>query len=197
MINISYICIKYANNMIGIYKITSPSGRIYIGQSVDIERRFKRYNILRCKGQIRLFNSLFKYGVESHTFEIIEECDIELLNERERYYQDLYDVLSDKGLNCRLTQVNDKSGKVCDETRLKMSLNNSGHMKGRKLSDKTRYKIKINSVRSKKVICTETGKIWNSAKDCYNELNFNIKYRTFINYLSGKIKNKTTIQWYN
>lgn len=24
--------------MIGIYKITSPSGRIYIGQSVDINR---------------------------------------------------------------------------------------------------------------------------------------------------------------
>lgn len=36
MINISYICIKYTNNMIGIYKITSPSGRIYILDKVLI-----------------------------------------------------------------------------------------------------------------------------------------------------------------
>lgn len=27
----------------GIYKITSPSGRVYVGQSVDIERRFAEY----------------------------------------------------------------------------------------------------------------------------------------------------------
>lgn len=29
--------------MIGIYKITSPSNRIYIGQSIDIEARWKSY----------------------------------------------------------------------------------------------------------------------------------------------------------
>ena len=29
--------------MIGIYKITSPSGKVYIGQSIDIERRWKKY----------------------------------------------------------------------------------------------------------------------------------------------------------
>ena len=183
--------------MIGIYKITNPNNRIYIGQSVDIERRFKRYGDLRCKGQIRLYNSFIKHSVENHVFEIIEECDVKDLNKRERYYQDLYDVLSDKGLNCRLTQINDRSGKVCDETKIKMSLNNSEHMKGRKLSNETKNRIKMNSARSKKVICKKTGKIWNSAKDCYNELNLNIKYRTFINYLSGKITNKTNIQWYN
>ena len=27
----------------GIYKITSPKGRIYIGQAVDLKRRFKEY----------------------------------------------------------------------------------------------------------------------------------------------------------
>jgi hypothetical protein len=30
----------------GIYKITSPSGKVYIGQSVDIKRRFTTYKIL-------------------------------------------------------------------------------------------------------------------------------------------------------
>jgi hypothetical protein len=32
---------------IGIYKITSPTKRVYIGQSVNIERRFNTYEKLR------------------------------------------------------------------------------------------------------------------------------------------------------
>lgn len=35
--------------MIGIYKITSPTGKIYIGQSKNIPDRIKRYKGLRCK----------------------------------------------------------------------------------------------------------------------------------------------------
>ena len=30
--------------MIGIYKITSPSGKVYIGQSINIEERWYKYN---------------------------------------------------------------------------------------------------------------------------------------------------------
>ena len=38
--------------LIGIYKITSPSNKIYIGQSLDIDRRFKTYkNINKVKRQ--------------------------------------------------------------------------------------------------------------------------------------------------
>ena len=48
--------------MIGIYKITSPSGKIYIGQSKDIEKRFKAYKNLKCKGQPYIYRSLLKYG---------------------------------------------------------------------------------------------------------------------------------------
>lgn len=93
--------------MTGIYKITSPKNKIYIGQSIDIERRFKNYkSISQTKGQIMLHNSFKKYGVNNHIFEIVEECNIELLNERERYYQDFYNVLND-GLNCILTNTKD------------------------------------------------------------------------------------------
>ena len=60
--------------MVGIYKITSPSGRVYIGQSVNIEKRFLSYSkLLRCKTQIKLFRSFLKYGVINHIFETIEE----------------------------------------------------------------------------------------------------------------------------
>jgi len=66
--------------MIGIYKITNPKGAVYIGQSKNIDNRWKDYFKLRCKKQQRIFNSLNKYGVDNHTFEVIEECDkIELL----------------------------------------------------------------------------------------------------------------------
>jgi len=89
--------------MVGIYKITSPSGKIYIGQSVNIKERLRKYKKLNCKRQIYLYNSFVKYGVENHIFEIIEECSLEQLNEREIYWGNKFNVLDyNKGLNCKL-----------------------------------------------------------------------------------------------
>jgi group I intron endonuclease len=95
------------SNKSGIYKITSPSGKIYIGETVNFEKRFKRYESLQCKNQFKLYNSFMKYGVNNHIFEIIEECDFNDLKCRERYYQDKYDVLSDNGMNLKLTSCAD------------------------------------------------------------------------------------------
>ncbi len=126
------------NNMIGIYKIISPKNRIYIGQSININQRFTSYNnINQNLSHIRLKNSFIKYGVENHIFEIIEECNIEQLNERERYWQDYYNVLSKNGLNCRLTTTNNKSGCLSKEIKDKIS---KAHI-GKKLSQKTKDKI--------------------------------------------------------
>lgn len=57
-------------NNIGIYKITSPSGKLYIGQSINIKRRFNYYKGLHCKKQIKLYNSLLKHGFENHKCEV-------------------------------------------------------------------------------------------------------------------------------
>ena len=93
--------------MVGIYKITNPNNKVYIGQSVDIKKRFKQYSSLsQTKLQKRLHYSFKKYEIKNHKFEIIEECSIELLNERERYWQDYYNVL-ENGLNCILTNTKD------------------------------------------------------------------------------------------
>lgn len=108
--------------MIGIYKVTNPKGKIYIGQSIDIENRICEYtNIRNCKNQLKLYNSLNKYHPNNHIFEILEECNEDELNERERYYQDYYNVLSVNGLNCRLTASSDKSGKNSLESNKKRS----------------------------------------------------------------------------
>lgn len=112
----------------GIYKITSPTKRIYIGQTVDIYHRFLTYQRMYVKneGQTKLHRSFKKHGVENHIFEIIEECSEEELNCRERYWQDFYDVLNG-GLNCRLTKTDERSGKVSEETLLKMSEASKGN----------------------------------------------------------------------
>ena len=103
--------------MTGIYKIKNPNNKIYVGQSIDIEFRFNSYRKMNnCKNQIALKRSFEKYGVENHIFEVIEECDVLSLNERERYWQDFYNVIDSNGLNCKLTSTFDKSGKLSDET---------------------------------------------------------------------------------
>lgn len=100
----------------GIYKITSPSNKIYIGQTVDFIKRKSHYKNLKIKSQIRLYNSINKYGWDRHVIEIIEKCSLGSLNERERYWQEFYNVLdSAKGLNCKYTVTNDKSGKHSEE----------------------------------------------------------------------------------
>ena len=108
--------------MIGIYKITSPTKKVYIGQSINIEKRFIFYKRLDCKRQLALYNSLVKHGVEKHKFEILCECEIHELNDKERYYQDVFECIGKNGLNCILTKSSDRSGFFSQETRLKMSI---------------------------------------------------------------------------
>jgi hypothetical protein len=77
--------------IIGIYKITSPSNKIYIGQSLNIERRFKHYsNLNGIKKQPKIYYSIKKHGLENHVFEIVEECNIDELNDREEYWIKFY-----------------------------------------------------------------------------------------------------------
>jgi len=108
--------------MIGIYKITNPTGKIYIGQSTNLKKREDDYVKLRCDKQPKLYNSLKKYGWEQHKFEVIEKCSLEQLNEREIYWGLYYDVLEENGLNLRLGDAN---GLCSEETKKKIGTTNS------------------------------------------------------------------------
>lgn len=104
----------------GIYKITSPSGSIYIGQSKNCYRRRYRYSKEDCKKQSRLYNSIKKYGWENHSFEIIHLCNEKRLTEWENFYIDKFDSFNtDKGLNLIRGGVSgERSSETKDKNRL-------------------------------------------------------------------------------
>lgn len=139
----------------GIYKITNPKGKIYIGQSIDIEKRKFLYSKLYCKTQTHLYNSLNKYGWENHVFEIIEQCDEFLLLEREIYWKLYYLKSVENNFSKVLfTQINDgKGGSRSEEIKKKIGLSNSKPKpegfgekvkeihKGKKRSQQTKLKM--------------------------------------------------------
>ena len=191
--------------MIGIYKITSPSNKIYIGQSKDIERRFQQYQSNSCRTQIRLVHSFNKYGIDNHIFEILEECEKSELNIKERYYQDYYDVIGKQGLNCMLTNTDSLPRVFSEETRLKLTKAKTGvnfsqetkdkiskiH-KGKKHSPERILKHQQHNInRSIPIICTITKEIWYSLRKCAKDNN--VTKSTLNNYLNNKTENKTTL----
>lgn len=73
--------------MVGIYIITNKiDGKRYIGQSIDIFRRFQEHRCVSHETNVHLKRALQKYGKENFTYEILEECEESELNEKEIYY---------------------------------------------------------------------------------------------------------------
>ena len=78
----------------GIYCIENRlNHKKYIGQSIDISRRWmqhKQQNMIA--RDTFLYNAIKKYGIESFDFYILEECNEEILNEREMFWIEYYDT---------------------------------------------------------------------------------------------------------
>lgn len=88
----------------GIYKITGPDGRIYIGKSTDIKSRWQQH----CKSAFHtgtiswaaIHDEMEKVGIDQFTFEVVERTPKENLTDREKFWIRFYD--SDKtGFNMR------------------------------------------------------------------------------------------------
>lgn len=79
----------------GIYKITNQiNGKCYIGQSIDIEKRWKQHKLQsswRKQKEKILYKAFTKYGLNNFIFEIIEECQRKDLDKREIYWIKKFD----------------------------------------------------------------------------------------------------------
>ena len=79
----------------GIYKITNQvTKECYIGQSVDISKRWKDH--AKCGLGIdtpagnKLYKAMQTYGIWNFSWEVLEQCSKDLLDEKEKYYIELY-----------------------------------------------------------------------------------------------------------
>ena len=145
--------------MIGIYKITNLiNGYCYIGQSVDINRRFTEHKNLNKKGSMLLHRAFKKYGLCNFRFEVVEECPVDELDEKEVFYiskmKPEYNI-ADGGQGASGHHVSDEIKKILsdhakrqwenmsDEEKNKRIVNN---LKGPKLhhivSSETRLKLR-------------------------------------------------------
>ena len=84
-----------AKTITGIYKITNQkNGLCYIGQSVDVAKRWKDH--AKCGLGIdtpagkKLYKDMQAFGLCNFSWELLEACDKDSLNEKEKFYIDLY-----------------------------------------------------------------------------------------------------------
>lgn len=96
--------------MIGIYKITNQvNGKSYIGQSINIQQRWKQHRTNAMVRDETLYKAFQKYGIEHFSFEIIEECSEQLLDDREQYYISYYNTYNNGYNMTRGGQLNKKT----------------------------------------------------------------------------------------
>ena len=79
----------------GIYKITNKTNKLcYIGQAKKIRERWREH--MKCGLGIdtpannKLYQAMYKEGIDNFTFEMLEECAAADLNEKEAFYINLY-----------------------------------------------------------------------------------------------------------
>lgn len=145
----------------GIYKFENKiNHHCYIGQSVNIEQRYKDH-LNRAKNNSKqekyslLHKAIQKYGIENFSFEILEECSKEELNEKEIYWIKKYNS-HQKGYN--QTDGGNQSSNICQKINEELSLQIKQELIYGNLSyDKLHKKYQISTGRISEI---NTGKIW-------------------------------------
>ena len=126
-------CMGIKPKITGIYKLTcSKNNKCYIGQSVDIKGRLwkHKYKLENNDHQQLLLNDYNKYGWESFNAEILEICNKDELNEKEKYWTEYYKS-NEIGYNIKVVNKHSeatkrqiskmqKGRKTLEETKTKM-----------------------------------------------------------------------------
>lgn len=130
--------------IVSIYKITSPSGRVYIGQSWDTKSRWAAHGYKNVTP--KLCASFNKYGKQAHKFEIIHELpndiDQNVLDVYEQLYIDLYRVCGINLLNIREAGSRGRHSEQTKSLIGAQSKGRAGYWTGKTLPDEVRDKIR-------------------------------------------------------
>ena len=168
----------------GIYMWTSPSGKSYIGQSVNLQKRKCAFLCFgdRYGGQ-RINRARNKYNNKRYwKYKVLEYCDIDKLDERERYYINLYDTINN-GYNCESGGNENKI--VSDESKQKLSEAKKGKyceennpMYGKHLTEEHKSKLSEamkgkNSPNAKRIYCVELDMYFNTVTEASEILGCN------------------------
>jgi group I intron endonuclease len=78
------------NNLCGIYILTSPSEKKYVGKSIDIEKRLSNHQKYSSNADTKWARAIRKYGFDNMSIEIIQ-APVEQLNMWEKFYIHFYD----------------------------------------------------------------------------------------------------------
>ena len=113
---------------IGIYKITNTiNNKVYIGQSKDFSKRFREHKATlktNTHFNIHLQRAYNKYGINSFTYETLEECSEDIINERESYWIESYNSM-DRFHGYNIDYGGNKDV-MSDEHKLNMSIARNG-----------------------------------------------------------------------
>lgn len=147
--------------MVGIYLVTNKiNGHQYVGQSIDIKRRWVEH---KCPSNIandRTINKAYrKYGFDNFDYQVIEECSEEMLDEREKFWiNKLHPVynMNEGGVGNKGHHHSESTKKILsfksktqwenstEEEKAKRIANNlKGQPKGHKVSLETRDKLRL------------------------------------------------------
>ncbi len=119
----------------GVYKITHiASGKSYIGISKDINRRWAEHKVSKSKNNGGIHEAMEKHGIDAFSWQIIEQCNVSLLQDREAHWIAVFDTYRN-GYN--LTSGGQYNKEISYESRKKMS----NRKKGTKLSSETLKKL--------------------------------------------------------
>lgn len=136
--------------MTGIYKITTPSNYVYIGQSVNIKKRWNDHKWPTKRSVSLIGRSIKKYGYKNHSFELLHELpadvDKKTLSAYESLYMDLYRNAGFLLLNISDAKDSNYGYVPSEETRKKHSEKMKGKpspAKGRILTNEEKHHLSI------------------------------------------------------
>ena len=163
--------------MTGIYRIRNiKNGKMYIGQSVNIEHRKSCHFSDLKKNRHRNVHLQRAYNVspEDFVFEVVCVCEEEELNGLEFYFIKKYKTTNDKfGYN--LDAGGNGIGRMAEETKRKLSEAKKGNksMCGIKLSDEWKKHLSEAQPHKRKIRCIETNIIYDSFADAARKTGLN------------------------